>query len=295
MLTSHLFAARQSGPRFLVLGAVHGNETCGTSAIQRVMAELESGALTLTRGQVTFVPVCNPRAYAKGVRFVERNLNRYLVPMDKPDSYEAELGNLLCPLLAAQDVVLDIHSYTAGGAAFVAARLQETVEQKLAACLGDVVLLLGWEEAFAATGKDTASDDEGVGTNEYARRFGAQALTLECGQHKDPHAPEIAYQGIRNALAYLGLTEGRARLVAKPVRRVLMKQVFYRTDDGRFARDWRQFDPVTKGQLLATRADGTRLIAEEDGVMVLPNATVSLGGEWFYLGVDLPPAVTPKP
>src|SRR5678815_1136786 len=47
------------GARLIVLGAVHGNETCGTRGIERVIAELDAGSLELRAGRVTFVPVTN--------------------------------------------------------------------------------------------------------------------------------------------------------------------------------------------------------------------------------------------
>ena len=51
------------GSRLLVLGAVHGNEVCGTQAIRQILQEIDSGELALQRGSVTFVPVTNPLAY----------------------------------------------------------------------------------------------------------------------------------------------------------------------------------------------------------------------------------------
>ena len=48
-LRSHHIAALTGGPRLIVLGAVHGNETCGTRGIERVLAELDSGALQIVR------------------------------------------------------------------------------------------------------------------------------------------------------------------------------------------------------------------------------------------------------
>ncbi|MBM4225484.1 MAG: succinylglutamate desuccinylase, partial [Gammaproteobacteria bacterium] len=63
------------GPRLLVLGAVHGNETCGTRAIERVLGGFERGARDLLRGSVTFVPITNPLAYRRGTRSGDRNLN----------------------------------------------------------------------------------------------------------------------------------------------------------------------------------------------------------------------------
>jgi predicted deacylase len=37
------FTGLAPGTRLIVLGAVHGNETCGTQAIRRVIGEIESG------------------------------------------------------------------------------------------------------------------------------------------------------------------------------------------------------------------------------------------------------------
>ena len=62
------YAAVAPGPRLIVLGAVHGNETCGTRGIGRALAEIDAGRLVLARGRVTFVPVTNPLAYANGRR-----------------------------------------------------------------------------------------------------------------------------------------------------------------------------------------------------------------------------------
>ena len=67
------YRSLQSGPTFTVLGAVHGNEPCGAAAINRLIADLDRGEAALAKGELQLVPVCNPRAYAEKVRFVERN------------------------------------------------------------------------------------------------------------------------------------------------------------------------------------------------------------------------------
>lgn len=117
-LRAHQFLGMQPGPRLLVLGAVHGNEVCGTRAIERILAELESGALAITRGQLTLLPVTNPLAYRKGERQGDRNLNRNLRVCATPTDYEDRIGNALCPLLQAHDVLLDLHSFHTGGQPF---------------------------------------------------------------------------------------------------------------------------------------------------------------------------------
>ena len=99
-LRLHSFRALQPGPRLIVTGAVHGNEVCGSQAIERVAREFDSGALELQRGSLTLLPVTNPLAYERGQRNGDRNLNRNLYPNAEPQDYEDRIANLLCPLLA---------------------------------------------------------------------------------------------------------------------------------------------------------------------------------------------------
>ena len=86
-LRAHHFAGFAPGPRLIVLGAVHGNETCGTRAIERVLRELDGGHWQVRRGALTLLPVANPLAYAKGERRGERNLNRRLLPTYRPREF----------------------------------------------------------------------------------------------------------------------------------------------------------------------------------------------------------------
>jgi uncharacterized protein len=45
------YASPRPGPRLIVTAAVHGNEVCGTHAVRRIAAELDSGRLCLTLGE----------------------------------------------------------------------------------------------------------------------------------------------------------------------------------------------------------------------------------------------------
>jgi predicted deacylase len=118
-LRSHTFHGLAPGPRLLVTGAVHGNETCGTRAITQLLDEIDKGQLSIERGTVTFVPVTNPLAYRLKQRMGERNLNRNMAPSAIPQDFEDRIANVLCPLLDAHDVLLDLHSFHTGGAPFV--------------------------------------------------------------------------------------------------------------------------------------------------------------------------------
>ena len=60
---------------------------------------------------MTFVPITNALAYQRQQRMGERNLNRNLRPQLKPVDHEDRIANVLCPLLARHDVLLDLHSF----------------------------------------------------------------------------------------------------------------------------------------------------------------------------------------
>lgn len=293
------------GPRLLVLGAVHGNETCGTSAITQLIHELDSGALALARGSVTLVPVTNPLAYQLGQRTGERNLNRNMAPSAIPQDFEDRIANVLCPLLESHDALLDLHSFHTGGAPFVMvgphnnrgalepfARAEE--EMLLALHTGPHRIVEGWLDTYArgvqrraaapARAPTLASNPNyGVGTTEYMRARGGYGVTLECGQHDDPQAVNVARHAILQTLALLGL----CALPLAPVQanREILRLVDV-TDrahaDDRFSREWRSFDAVTAGEVIGTRQDGEAVKAPADGFVVFPNPGAEVGQEWFY-------------
>ncbi|ODV04797.1 MAG: succinylglutamate desuccinylase [Thiobacillus sp. SCN 63-57] len=298
------FSGLEAGTRLIVLGAVHGNETCGTQAIRRVIAEIESGKLDIVAGSVTFVPVTNPLAYVRHQRMGDRNLNRNLVPTETPVEFEDRIANWLCPLLAQHDALLDLHSFHTAGEPFAMlgpednqgllepfARSQE--ETALALRLGVRRFVDGWLDTYAAgvarrlaAGVSAREADVhyGVGTTEYMRAQGGIALTLECGQHDDPAAPLVAYRAIHNTLAHLGLTAAARPAAVTDTEALRLYQVVDRGHaDDQFVRDWASFDRVHAGEVIGTRCDGAPVVADRDGYIVFPNPDARPGQEWFYL------------
>lgn len=299
------FTGQRPGPRLIVLGATHGNETCGTAAIAGVLDEIDAGCLAIMNGSVTFVPVANPLAYARGTRAGNRNLNRDLRPRADPQDFEDRIGNWLCPLLARHDVLLDLHSFNAShGEPFVMvgpvdndgplepfARMHE--ERALARCLGVRRFVTGWMSAYGQGVRRRAGSADvdavlryGIGTTEYMRSSGGYALTLECGQHLDPDAPRVATAAILRTLAHLGIVDAPrpAPLPFDQMEALHMAAVHDRHDAGdRFVRPWTSFDAVEAGDVIGIRADGTPVRAEFTGRILFPDDAAAPGQEWYYL------------
>lgn len=306
-LKSMAYTGMRPGTKLIVLGAVHGNETCGTRAIERLIGELDAGALRIESGRVTLVPVANPLAYRKQRRAGDRNLNRKLAPTDGPREFEDHVANWLCPLLAAHEVLLDLHSFESAGVPFVMVGpennsgalepfAQAAREEALAQRLGVSRAVDGWLDTYAAGAAwrrelgaidGTALDSDpryGIGTTEYMRSVGGCALTLECGQHADPQASEVAYRAIVHTLAHLRLIEAPDPPPVPRLEGLRLCEVAPRLHAGdAFVREWRSFDPVREGQAIGTRHDGRTVVAPFDGYVVFPNAVAEPGNEWFYL------------
>jgi predicted deacylase len=310
-LRIHRFAALRPGPRLIVTGAVHGNEVAGTKGIRRVTSEIDHGELEITRGTVTFVPVCNPLAYNQQRRMGDRNLNRRLQPTPTPQDFEDRIAGVLCPLLAEHEVLLDLHSFRSPGRPFVMRGpadntgnlepfARAAAEAQLAAHVGPSRIVEGWMQAYAdgvarrkARGLTPGAVHEdpsyGVGTTEYMRSQGGYGrggygITLECGQHEDPDGEDVAYTAIRQTLALLGLADLPLAPPARPFECLRLAEVVDRHAEGdRFVKTWTSFDPLAKGELIAVRADGAELRAPQAGCIVFPDVSALPGHEWFYL------------
>ena len=304
-LRIHTFASLTPGPRLLVVGGVHGDEISGTLGIERILGELDAGTLQLQRGELTLVPVANPLARRRLQREGERNLNRLFRPSEQPVDYEARITNALAPLIARHEVLLDLHSFQSEGEAFAMIGPRDNTgtlepfarsfeEGQLALHIGTPVVVEGWLDIYVAhlaqraggTPADEAALDFGRGTNEYIRSRGGYGVTLECGQHLDPQAPEVAWRAIRRALALLGmaaLPPGLAGASAQAPRLLRLAGVTDRLhEEDSFVRDWATFDEVQRGEPIGMRHDGTLVSAPDDGFIVFPNAVALPGTEWFY-------------
>lgn len=295
MLQSHTFKGDRPGKKLLVLGAVHGDETCGPAAINRVIAEFLGGQRKLEQGQVTFIPVCNPEAYEKGVRYVAENLNRNLIERRNPKNNEQLIANELIQHLRDCDALLDIHSYHAGGPAF--AIINKATPKKyanFAASLNVGYVLSGWTDAYLASAPKNLvrTPHEHIGTTEVAFALGALDVTLECGQHRDPKAPLIAYEGILRALKYLNIANIAELSAAQQPKVATIESVIYSDGEHKLADGLKHFDIVEPGTVIV-RGRNSTINTSYQALTIFPRPEAPKGDELIYLGRVQPHALTP--
>jgi predicted deacylase len=287
------FHSLNHGQHMVVLGAVHGNEPCGAAAIRMVIDHFTTGKWQLTRGKVTFVPICNPLAYIQGTRFVERNLNRHFYPKPLRVEYEDAIDPILCALLDEADILLDIHSYQSQGGPFCFLGTTSQAEIDYCRALHVPLYVYGWADAFSSEGATREQRLAGLGTTDFVRanRKRGIATTLECGHHDNPANVDVAIMAIARALHHAGMLEMQDALPPLPSispRAIKMHSVFYKEKAGQMVRPWQHGDAVKNDEVIARYEDGTTVTAPQEGVIILPKTQTdfALGAEWFYFGVE---------
>ncbi|HEX9246957.1 MAG TPA: succinylglutamate desuccinylase/aspartoacylase family protein [bacterium] len=204
------------GPVFVAVAGVHGDEFEGPQAIWQVAQDLQPSSL---RGTLLALPICNPWAYAAGLRTSPeaidgRNLAREF-PGDPEGSPTQRLaGELLTFVLRAKPALfLDLHS---GGVRY---KFCPTVGYRKG--LGEEARSRTAARAFGLAALWEMADHPGTFNAETARR-GIPTVGVEMTGAGDCRQEDVAAnrEGILNLMRWLGMLRDRpAPEVPGPFRR----------------------------------------------------------------------------
>lgn len=105
----YVFRGNNSGPVFMIVSGIHGNETGSIRAAQTIVNRLRKGELYIDRGTLVIVPLVNQKAYLKRIRGVP-DLNRTF-PRFRNESASHPLSVALLQLLRRHRPAwyLDLH------------------------------------------------------------------------------------------------------------------------------------------------------------------------------------------
>lgn len=280
MIKSSTFSSLNLGKKLVLLGGIHGNETCGPVAMRQIMDELNSGKLTLKKGSITFIPECNPQAARLDTRFVDENLNRVFCLHENPQSYESRLANAIIPLIESADYILDLHSFHVPGNSIVFQDYPGQERTDFASVQGVEYLILGFAEVY----QDAAVQADSTET--YAYKAGKIAITVEAGCHKDPDCVPRIYEMILNSMKYLGLIEG-VPVVPEAMKKIHLQQVIMKRKAGHLSQNFDNIHPLRQGDVVAVYEDGESFVMPWDGFVFMPNPVAFLNQEWFYIGKNI--------
>lgn len=255
------------GPTLLVLGGVHGNETCGVDLVCRMVENPD--AYRPTAGKI----VCaygNPAAIAAGVRCVTHDLNRLFLPEERESACgcaEHVRAAELRPLLASADVLLDIHaSFTPRSEPFV---ICET---------SAVPFLRQMPVRKVCFGFD---DIQPGGTDYYMNFIGKTGICVECGYLADESGVDIAEASLRALMASMGMSDS-ADVETYLHQYLRAYQQYYARDLFMMPVPQDDFASIDRNALIGY--DGPAEIrAAEDSTILFAKSGIKKGGEAFVL------------
>ena len=204
----HCVTAAAPGPTVLVQALTHGNEICGAIALDALLAQIERGTWTPVRGTLVLA-FANVDAYARfdpddpfPSRLVDEDYNRVWaddVLYGPRDSIELRRARALAPFVDAADLLLDIHSMgepcrplmvcgTADKNADYARRLGTPA---------DLLIDTGHPAGLRMVERGGFSDPASA----------KRALLIECGQHWERAAADVAIDTLVRFLGLAGIAD----------------------------------------------------------------------------------------
>ena len=278
-----------SGPHVLVQALTHGNEVCGAIALDWLLAK----DFRPTRGSFSAC-FANIAAYERfdradpfGSRCVDEDFNR-LWTAEVLDSARntADLARAraLRPLYERVDYLLDLHSMTDRCPPLaMAGRQRKGVELAQALGAPEHIVVDGGHSAGRRLRDYAFFDDSEDPRN---------ALLIECGQHWEAEAPEVAKQVTLRFLRHFGMCEpafldAYLEPVPMPAQKVIevTTVVTIATDEFAFAVPVAGLVVVPKAGTLLARDGGAEINTPyDDCVLIMPTRRPKKGETAVRLG-----------
>jgi len=270
--------APSHGPRVVIFGGIHGDETSGVHALEALLFDFLAERHVLTKGSLILVRA-NERALLKGKRYLDYDLNRlfkeeYPDPIDR-NSYEFERAQQLKLLLERCEYFLDLHSAPIAQDPFIVAERQPA---RFFIRLGIPRIITGWGK-FAGT-------SIGGDAENYANNKGAAAATLEAGNHLDSSSIKVAYNALLSMLSLLEMIKQSAKTKSLPVEVYEIYAVQQKeAEDFRYVGTARNFQFIPQGVAYAFQR-GEPLTVTKDSFLLIPMRPeeTKMGAEVCYLG-----------
>ena len=233
----HVETLGDGRPEYTVVACVHGDETCGWHAFNR----LKASDVTL-QAPIKFV-LANERAFKLGYRFCDADLNRVMPGDSSSEKHEVRLAASLRRELEGTTVI-DFHSTESRGCPYAIVTGGDAASRRLT----------------RSTGLDRVVDMShlGGGVTEPV-----EGLAIECGYYDDEDAASVAHRILLHFLAAEGLID---RPYARSTPEVY--EVFDDAPGRGFTFVAENFGRVEAGEVFAEK-DGTVRRAEKDFYPVL--------------------------
>jgi succinylglutamate desuccinylase len=262
-----LIEGSKPGPTSVILAGVHGNEPAGILAFEKIIP-----LLVVDAGKVIF-DIGNPEAVKKGIRFMDINLNRMLLPderltAEQKETLEYGRSREIMQLLESADALLDIHTSRNEKSKVFAICEDNSLE--IAAQLPVNLVCKGFDEYHPGSTDGFMKDKIGI--------------CIECGQHLDLNAGQVAYRAIHAFLVAMGhLEKGNVYVYKQKILNIFHlhrnKMPFVRS------KKFVDFEAVPANMIIGSDGD-EEIRAPEDCTILFALDAAESGSECFLLAKE---------
>lgn len=267
------FDSKKPGLTICISGGVHGDETCGIKAINKLEKELSIHNKLLSGKLLTLI--ANQEAVAQKKRFIDFDLNRSF-RNHNAIGYESNLAKKITPYLKGVDYLLDLHSTSAPTRPFCAGMLTHRHLQ-LFKIIGVQVYTHGWE---IHRGYSMLIDE--------VNRLGGVGIVVECGKTNIRQTDKIASKTI---LAFLQGLKMFSTIdldsTFKSYTTIKIKQIVKaKSNNFIFIRNFNNLDLVNANEIIAYD-NKEPIYYSYPFLIVMPTKTkISAGDEAFGIGIE---------
>ncbi|MFK8008282.1 MAG: succinylglutamate desuccinylase/aspartoacylase family protein [Saprospiraceae bacterium] len=297
------YEGSEKGPLLIVFGAMHGNEPAGVKALDLMFKMLEVEPITNPDfhfcGRLVGL-IGNMRAREKGVRYINRDLNRQWTPenmsriqsskledLDEEDLEIKELLEIVHHEIETYQpeklIFLDLHTTTAFGGIFSIP--QETEESIRIAVELHAPVIRGLLKGVKGTTLHYFNNEN----------FGPDtvAVTFESGQHDEQLSVNRAIAALTNCMRTIGCVEelhveNRHDSILieyskglPKIAELIMTHQILPDDNFVMTPNYKNFQRVKKGEILATDKNGN-VVAKQDSLILMP-LYQKQGDDGFFL------------
>jgi predicted deacylase len=277
----HVLPGATRGPEVLVQALTHGNEICGAIALDWLLAHIAGTGWRPASGQLTLA-FANVAAYARfdpaqpyGSRSVDEDMNRVwddAVLLGPRDSVELRRARALRPFVDRAHWLLDIHSMGEPCRPLMVCGTQDK-NAAFARRLGtpaDLLIDTGHPSGLRMVERGAFGDP----------RRPESALLVECGQHWEAAAAEVAIDTLVRFLGTVGMAEAswvqahaRCPLPARQRLVRVTEPVVVQSAEFRFLVPTVGLSTVARaGTPIARDGDRVWVAPYDDCVLVMPSA-----------------------
>lgn len=182
----------EKGKTTVILAGIHGNETCGIKAFDKIIPTLQ-----IDSGKVIFI-YSNLEAIKQNKRFIEKNLNRCFLkdqPKEIFESIEGKTALEIIPYLDSCDFSLDLHS--SSNPLSVPFLICDEKQLKNAPNFETEIVSYNWDSFEIGS------------TDHYMNKLNKPGFCYECGYSNNEKSIETAINAIMNFLKFTGNIKGK--------------------------------------------------------------------------------------